>query len=496
MLERRTVFEIHRLKEEGNSVRGIARRLGINREAVSKYLKHPDQVMVKRSRPSKLTPYYELIDELLKEDHYVKAPVILQRVRAVGFEGEITILRDYLRKKRGQLKERQAFIRFESEPGEQMQIDWGHFGSLCYGDTSRRLYALAVVEAYSRMLYVEFTHSQKQEVLQQCLLNAFRFFNGTPRELLVDNMLTAVTERQARLIRFNERFLDFLRPFSIVPKACNVSAAYEKGKVERAIGYLKKNFWPLRSFSTLDEVNAQVRQWLNEVANLRMHQTTGEIPEQRFAKVKLKPLPSLLPDCRETALLLVHHDFALRFDGNSYTTPPWTIGKRLTLKADQSQVTIYSKQKVVAQHQRCWQRHQRIELQEHKELVKKLKKKLWQDRSIAAFASLGEVAREYLNALSEAHQPLKKNVERLLRLKSLYGTPSLLAVIEKALHYKAYGAEYVENILYQEMTPQNTHQPVTLKQENLNQIRLDEPCLAEYDSLVLQRRKEDDGVID
>lgn len=496
MLDRRTVFEIHRLKDEGGSVRGIAKRLGINRETVTHYLEHPDQVITKRTRSSKLTPYYELIDELLKEDPSVKAPVILQRISAVGFEGEITILRDYLREKRGQIKERQAFIRFESEPGEQMQIDWGHFGSLSYGDTSRRLSALAVVESYSRMLYVEFTHSQKQEVLQQSLLNAFRFFGGTSRELVVDNMLTAVTERQARLIRFNERFLDFLRPFSIVPKACNVCAAYEKGKVERAIGYLRKNFWPLRTFSTLTEVNAQVRQWLDEVANVRMHQTTGQIPQQRFAQVTLRPLPSLLPDCRETAPLLVHHDFAIRFDGNSYTTPPWTIGKRLTLKADQHLVTIYHKQNVIATHERCWQRHQRIELPGHKELVKKLQKKLWQDRSIAAFASLGESAREYLNALSEANQPIKKNVVRLLKLKSLYGNPSLLAVIEKALQHKAYGAEYVENILYQEMTPQNTHQPVTLKQENLNHIRLDEPCLADYDSLVLQKRKEDDGVTD
>ena len=180
MLDRRTVFEIHRLKGEGNSVRGIARRLGINREAVTKYLKHPEKVMVKRARPSKLTPFYELIDELLKEDPYVKAPVILQRISGVGFEGEISILRDYLRKKRGQIKDRQAFIRFESEPGEQMQVDWGHFGSLSCGDTSRRLYALAVVESYSRMLYVEFTHSQKQEALHQCLLNAFRFFGGIP----------------------------------------------------------------------------------------------------------------------------------------------------------------------------------------------------------------------------------------------------------------------------------------------------------------------------
>ena len=267
MFDRRTVFEIHRLKSQGDSVRSIARKLKINRETVTKYLENPEKVITKRKRSSKLKPYYDLIDELLKGDPEVKAPVILQRISAVGFEGEITILRDYLRKKRGQLKDRQAFIRFESEPGKQMQIDWGHFGSLTYGDTKRKLYALAVIEAYSRMLYVEFTHSQKQEVLHRCLLNAFKFFGGTPEEIVVDNMVTAVIERQGALIRFNEAFLDFLRPFGIVPKACNVCAAYEKGKIERGIQDLRRNFWPLRTFDNLSDVQRQAMKWLEEVAS-------------------------------------------------------------------------------------------------------------------------------------------------------------------------------------------------------------------------------------
>jgi hypothetical protein len=305
-------------------------------------------------------------------------------------------------------------------------------------------------------------------------------------------MLTAVIERQGSLIRFNEAFLDFLRPFSIVPRACNVGAPYEKGKIEKSIQYLRQNFWPLRHFTCLEDVQAQVKQWLNEVANIRVHQTTGQRPIERFRKETLKPLPEFLPDCRETLKLKVHKDFSLRFDGNCYTTPPWTIGKRLTLKADHQRVTIYHKQRVVAVHDRSWERKKRIELPQHQEMVKKLQKKLWQDRHIAAFASLGEIARVYLDALSRANQPIKKNVERLLRLKDQYGTPSLLAVIEKALHYKAYGADYVENILYQEMTPKNNHQPVKLKQDALNNIRLDEPNLADYDSLVLQRRKQDD----
>jgi len=493
MINKRTIFEIHRLKNLGWKERRIARELGIGRNTVKKYSENPEQAISKKTPgPSKLDPYRDLIDQFLEQDPLVKAPVLLQRLQQNGFDGKITIVRDYLQKIRGQIKYREPFIRFESPPGKQMQIDWGHFKSLSYGDTKRKLYALAVIESYSRMSYVEFTHSQKQEALHQGLLNAFRYFGGTPEEIVVDNMLTAVIERQGSLIRFNEAFLDFLRVFKIVPVACNLRAPHEKGKIENVIKYLRHNFWPLRSFTDLKDVQAQVIEWLNTVAKVRIHQSTGQRPIERFNRVTLKALPELLPDCRETSQLLVHTDFAIRFDGNTYTTPPWCIGKKLTLKADKTTVTIYHHQKLVATHQRCWKRKERIEIPSHREQVKKMKKKLWQDKQIAAFSSLAQQARDYLQALSVAKQPIKKNVSRLLTLKDEYGTLSLIEAIKKALDHKAYGADYIENILYQEMTPKNHHQPVKLKNQDLNNIRLTEPSLAEYDAYVIKRRNKDD----
>lgn len=493
MIDKRTIFEIHRLKNMNWSERRIARELRLGRNTVNKYLENPEQSVFKKPhRSSKLDPHRDLIDQLLEQDPLVNAPVILQHLQQHGFDGKITIVRDYLQKIRGKIKYREPFIRFESPPGKQIQIDWGHFGSLRYGDTGRKLYALAVIESYSRMIYVEFTHSQKQEVLHQCLLNAFKYFGGTSEEIVVDNMLTAVTEREGSLIRFNGAFLDFLRVFKIVPVACNVRSPHEKGKIENVIKYLRQNFWPLRSFADLMDVQAQVMKWLDTVANVRIHQTTGQRPIDRFSGVTPRALPELLPDCRETCQLLVHKDFAVRFDGNSYTTPPWTIGKRLTLKADQTTVTIYHRQKPVATHNRCWERKRRIEIPSHKEQVKKIQKKLWENREISLFASLGKEARDYLEALAGARQPIRKNVSRLLSLKDEYGALSLIYAIKKAIDHKAYGADYIENILYQEMTPKNHHQPVKLKDQALNHIRLTEPSLAEYDAYIIKRRHNDD----
>jgi len=488
-IDSQIIFEIHRLNDLGWTERKIARHLRISRPSVNKYLL-PATAPVKRVQSaSKLDAYRDRIKELLEQDPEVKAPVVLQRIGKEGFDGKITILRDYLKTLRGQRAFRTPFIRFESSPGQQLQIDWGHFGTLPYGNSMRKLYAFAAIECYSRTAYVEFTHSQNQQSLHQALLNAFVYLGGSTEEMVVDNMLTAVIERQGSLIRFNDAFLDFLRVFHITPIACNVASPHEKGKIENTIKYLRRNFWPLRTFADLCDVNGQVRNWLDTVANVRVHQTTGMRPLDRLADVRLRPLPDLLPDCRETQTLKVYKDFAVRFDGNVYTAPPWAIGKHVTLKADQTIVTLLYQLKKIAVHNRCWQRGQRIETDSHKEQVKKLRRKLWMDKDVAAFSSLGQAAVEYLQALAGARQPLKKNVSKLLALKDDYGAVSVIYAVKKALIHNAIGADYIENILYQEMTPTRHHPPVRLKKESLNNIRLPEPSLAEYDAHVIKRNK-------
>lgn len=486
MLNKRDVFEIHRLKNEGLSIRKIAVRLNMDRATIDKYIKHPEGSDKKRkTKPSKLDPYREFIKEMVKEYPKVNAPVVLKNILDRGFDGEITIVRKYLRSLR---REKQAFIRFESMPGQQIQIDWGHFGSLVYGNDSRKLYALAVIESHSRKLYVNFTHSQNQAALHLSLIKAFQYFGGTPEEIVVDNMLTAVTERIGSLIRFNESFLDFIRPFGITPKACNVRAPYEKGKVESSIKYLRNNFWPLRTFTDLEDVNHQVLSWLN-IANQRIHQTTNEKPDNRFVQKTLRALPDPLPDTREIVTLRVYKDFGVRFDTNIYTVPPRLVGRDITLKADSRTVYIYYKDKQVATHSRTWKKKQRIKLASHEEQIKRLKKKVCFDKNIRVFMSLGQEAVDFLEKISCASQPLKKTIDRLLVLNDEYGTSSIIYALRKALKHKLYGFSYVQNIVYQEMTPVTDNQPLTLKNSELNNIRLPEPNLAEYDAIAIQRRQ-------
>lgn len=180
-------------------------------------------------------------------------------------------------------------------------------------------------------MYLEFTHSQTFETFTRCHIHAFQFFSGTSREIWFDNLATAVAEHEGNLVRFNPRFLAFARECGFVPRACHVAAAWEKGKVERAISYVRQNFWPLRSFTDLADVNAQARQWLKDVANPRRHRETGQTPDERFQPEALRPLSAMLPDYRDVTEALVHKDLRLSFDGNRYCVPARYVGEKLTV---------------------------------------------------------------------------------------------------------------------------------------------------------------------
>jgi hypothetical protein len=248
----------------------------------------------------------------------------------------------------------------EPPPGERFEVDWGHFGVLDYAGDKRKLYAFALVEAHSRMLYLEFTHSQTFETFVRCHVHAFTALGGVAREIAYDNLATAVAEHDGRLVRFLPRFLSFAREYSFYPKACNVAAGWEKGKVERAIGYARQSFWPLREFTDLHDVNRQARQWLAEVANQRQHRETRERPINRFQANALRPLPVIPYDYRDKAEALVYKDLRLHFDGNRYCVPPRFVGRRLTLKADSSSVTIYDRGNEIVAYPRCWRRNQTL----------------------------------------------------------------------------------------------------------------------------------------
>jgi transposase len=492
MLTPDQINAIHRLHGiEKWSLRKIAAHLRIGRRTIVKYLETPAQPPTRRDRSSKLDAFKPVIAELLEQDPSAHAPVITQHLRTLGYDGGETIVKDYLRALRAESKARRAYVRVEPGPGERFDIDWGHFGSLLYNGAPRKLYAFCLVEAHSRKMYLEFTHSQSFETFVRCHIHAFDEFGGCARELWFDNLATAVAEHEGNLVRFNPRFLGFAREYGFIPRACHVAAAWEKGKVERAIGYVRQNFWPLRTFTGLADVNAQARRWMHEIANQRKHRETGQSPDQRFQPEFLRPVPLLAPDYRETAEALVYKDMRLSFDGNRYCVPPRYVGRKLTVKADSGSVVIYDQSKEIVCYARSWERGRDFGAERfQKELFAQLaaaQRTAAQQRLIRL---LGATSEYYLRKLAETDRNLARQVRELLELVRDYGPESVSAALDKAYAAQAFGADYIANILRQQQARRDIQPPLRLKQAGLNALTTDPLSLAEYDAFILEPRKE------
>jgi transposase len=501
MLTTEQINELHHLYwSERWSIRKIERHLRMGWRTIRKYLESPAQTPPRRPRTSKLDPFKTTIAELLAKDPRVSAAVIGQRLRPLGYDGGASILRHYVHQVRpAATRPQRAFLRMEPNAGERFEVDWGHFGALDYQGDKRKLYGFALVDAHSRMLYLEFTHSQNFETFVRCHIHAFQFLNGTSREIWYDNLATAVAEHEGRLVRFHPRFLGFAREFGFYPRACNPAAGWEKGKVERGgIGYVRQNFWPLRDFTGLDDVNCQARQWLTEVANQRLHQETRQRPVDRFQPDALRPLPAIVPDYRDTAEALVHKDLRMRFDGNRYCVPHRFVGRRLTVKADSSSVAIYHRYQEIVSYARSWRRGQTFgaerfekELAEYRPAARRSQA---QQRLLDFLRGLcvPDLVEAYLRGLADTDRSLARQITELLELVRQYGPDAVAGAITKAHTAHAFGADYVANILRQQQCPRREQPPLRLRDARLNELATDPLSLLDYDTFILESGKEPD----
>jgi transposase len=489
----KTIEAIHRMSHEQKLPgREIARQLHISRKTIKKYLQNPlAKNTVRKPRSSKLDPFKPVIRELLEQWPRASAVVIGQRIRPLGYAGGRSILQQYLATLRQIQTPPRAYIRIESSPGDCFQIDWGHFGSIDYQGDKRKLYAFCCIECHSRRLYVEFTHSQCFETFVRCHVHAFQFMGGRAKECLYDNLVTAVSEHDGRIVRFNPRFLAFARELGFYPRACNKGAGWEKGKVENSIGYLRKNFWPLRTFTDLADVNSQARQWLEQIANKRIHRETRQIPDERFRPECLGPLPPLIPDYRDTKVPLVHTDSRLHFDGNRYCVHPRYRGSHLTVRADSQSVAIYDHETEIAGYVRCWRRGQILGADRYQKEL--LEQRPAAERSAAQrrlVLLLGETGESYLRKLAETDRSLSRQIKELLILVRQYGPDAVMAAVGKAQSLGAFGADYIANILMQEQSARELQPLLRLKDPRLNELATDPLSLLEYDALILKSRSE------
>lgn len=301
MLNKEFQVEIDVLHRQGKGIREIARETGIARNTVRAILRgeHRSGYGPREPRATKLDPYTSYLRDRLERAGKVQlhATVLLREIRAQGYDGGITQLKEYLRSIRPTI-EQEPVIRFETEPGKQLQIDF-----VVFRRGSIPLRAFTAELGYSRYACVEFTDNERTETLAACLERALHFFDGVPEQILCDNPKTVVIERNAYgegKHRYNPYLLDVAKHYGIALKLCAPYRAQTKGKVERFHRYLRGSFFnPLQAgqddLVDVVQANHAVLPWLNDVANVRLHATLKERPIDRFmlerAVLRALPLP-------------------------------------------------------------------------------------------------------------------------------------------------------------------------------------------------------------
>jgi transposase len=339
MISKGDFMEIKAQHERGVYQRDIARNLGVDRKTISRALKREGAPPGKRpgKRGSKLDPYKPFIDRELADGVW-NAEVIKLKLERLGYDGCASIIRDYIRPKRP-LRKAKATVRFETAPGRQMQSDWGETEVRIAGEPSTVRFCVNT-PGYSRRFHFWITTCCDAEHTCEAQRRAFEHFGGAMREVLVDNQKVAVLEhevkdgRTERLI-FNRRWLDFLAHYGAVGRACKPNRPETKGKTESNVAYIKGNFFLLhRQADSLEEYNALAEEWLCEVADARVHGTTGRVVAEMFAEEAghLLPLPPIPFDTSYVEGRIVSWDSMVEVRGNRYSVPDHLCGQGVDVR--------------------------------------------------------------------------------------------------------------------------------------------------------------------
>lgn len=355
---------IKHLYRQGVPKARIARELGLDPRTVDRAISSDEHLeREKQSRGSILDPYKDFIKQRL-EKYDLTATRILREIQEQGYPGSYTILKDYVRQVKG-AKPKPAFVRFETEPGEQAQMDWSNFGWIEVDGKRMRLWCFSMVLGYSRTLYMEFTHSQNLVALGQAHINAFRYFGGVTNTILYDNMTTVVLSREEKTIQWNPQFMDFASYYGFVPRLCLPGRKETKGKVERPYSYIRSSFFIGTEFSGLTDLNEKGRNWLDSVANVRVHGTTQAIPFERLKEENLNPLRGEDYVLEHSEMRKSTKDCYISFERNLYSVPYQYSCRDLTVRLKGEDLRIFYGDELIATHRVSYQKGQMITDQKH-----------------------------------------------------------------------------------------------------------------------------------
>jgi len=431
----------------------IAQQLGVHHDAIRRAIASDafNQRKLTPARPSALDPYKPFIIEQLARHPDLRATRLHDMIRSRGYAGSAVIVRRFVASQRTR-RPREAFVRRSTLPGEEAQVDWAHFGKLRVGRALRPLVAFVMVLGYSRALFVRFFHDLTNASFLEGHVRAFEHLGGVTRRILYDNLKSVVIERSGDVIRFSDDILHLSAHYHFEPRPCAPYRGNEKGKVERAIRYVRESFFAARVFADLADLQAQLDAWTNEVALARVvhddpaRRTVAELLAQEHSS--LLPLPAASFPTERTLQLASGKTPYLRFDLNDYSIPPECVGVPVVLRASHDRVRIFDDRgRLLATHPRSFDAGQRVEHKHHIDAVHRTKHHAREHRGRDALIARCPAAAELLARQIDGELDVAAELRALTLLCDRFGNATAQGAIERCLHVGLVRATDVERAL-------------------------------------------------
>lgn len=415
----------------------IARQLGIHHSTVSRVLSQagvPKAVLI--SKTSAIHPFLPFIIDTLKKFPNLTARRLYDMVCERGYHGSSDHFRHLIALHRPR-PSAEAYLRLRTLPGEQAQVDWGHFGHLTIGKAKRPLVAFVMVLSFSRKIFLRFYLNQQMSNFLRGHEAAFNAWQGVPRVLLYDNLKSAVLERQGDAIRFHPTLLDFSSHYRYEPRPVAVARGNEKGRVERAIRYVRDNFFAAREWKDLDDLNAQALLWCDGPASQQRPCPEDQSLSVQAAFEQEQPKLISLPDnpysTDEREEVSVGKTPYVRFDLNDYSVPHTAVRRTLTVLGKPNKILILDGVNIIAEHERCYDRGQQIEQEAHIKALADTKKHSKQHRGQNRLTHAVPSSLNLLTQAADRNYNLGSITHSLLQLLDDYGAVELEAAIVEAL---------------------------------------------------------------
>ena len=461
----------------------IARQLGLHHSTVRRVLVQSGATEAAKGRwPSQIEPYLAFVQATLQQYPSLTARRLYEMVKQRGYRGGPDHFRHLVALYRPR-PAAEAYLRLRTLPGEQAQVDWAHFGKLRIGSGERPLMAFVMVLSWSRQIFLSFCLQGRLENFLHGHQAAFTAWGGVPRVVLYDNLKSAVLERRGDAIRLHPTLLEFAGHYRFEPRPVAVARGNEKGRVERAIQYIRHSFFAARSWSSLDDLNDQATAWCHGLAaERRCPQETTLSVQQAFAEERnvLLPLPSTQYPTEERQPVQIGKAPYARFDGNDYSVPHTCVRRTLVVVASTQNVRILEGSAVVATHPRSYGHREQIEDPTHLEALVAAKQAASRHRGLDRLCHAVPRAQELYRLLAQRGEKLGTATAALLRLLDLYGASQLDGAIAEALARNSPHPHTVRLVLERNRPGQSL--PVPLPQDpRIRDLAVRPHDLATYD---------------